>query len=85
MIAIGIFGVVSASVGTLGPILTTSLFGNKEFSQIYSTAALGLAVAGIVALPGYGFVFELTGTYTLVLYTIRRNACCQYSLYHLGV
>ncbi|MEK4403726.1 MFS transporter [Sporosarcina sp. FSL K6-6792] len=70
MIAIGIFGVVSASVGTLGPILTTSLFGNKEFSQIYSTAALGLALAGIVALPGYGFVFELTGTYTLVLYTI---------------
>ncbi len=70
MIAIGIFGIVSASVGTLGPILTTALFGNKEFSQIYSTAAIGLAVAGIVALPGYGFVFDLTGSYTLVLYTI---------------
>lgn len=70
MIAIGIFGIVSASVGTLGPILTTALFGNKEFSQIYSTAAIGLAVAGVVALPGYGFVFDLTGSYTLVLYTI---------------
>jgi len=70
MIAIGIFGIVSASVGTLGPILTTSLFGNKEFSQIYSTAAIALAVAGIVALPGYGFVFDLTGSYTVVLYTI---------------
>ncbi|MBO0588140.1 MFS transporter [Sporosarcina sp. E16_8] len=70
MIAIGFFGIVSASVGTLGPILTTALFGNKEFSQIYATAAIGLAVAGIVALPGYGFVFDLTGSYTLVLYTI---------------
>lgn len=70
IIAIGIFGIVSASVGTLGPILTTALFGNKEFSQIYSTAAIGLAIAGIVALPGYGFVFDLTGSYTLVLYTI---------------
>lgn len=69
-IAIGIFGFVTASIGTLGPLLTTAVFGTKEYSQIFATVALGLAVAGIVALPGYGFVFDLTGSYTLVLYTI---------------
>jgi len=69
-LAIGLFGFVSASIGTLGPLLTSSIFGTKEYSQIYATAALGLAVAGIVALPGYGFVYDLTGSYNAVLYAV---------------
>lgn len=69
-IAMVIFGFVVASIGTLGPLLTAALFGNKEYSQIYANVAIGLAVAGIVALPGYGFIFELTGSYTSVLYAI---------------
>ncbi|MEK4425036.1 MFS transporter [Solibacillus sp. FSL K6-1523] len=69
-IATGLYGFVVASLGTLGPLLTTALFGNKEFSQIYGLAITGLAVAGIVALPAYGFIFEITGSYTYVLYAI---------------
>ncbi|MFJ7736864.1 MFS transporter [Lysinibacillus sp. NPDC097287] len=69
-IATGLYGFVVASLGTLGPLLTTALFGNREFSQIYGLAITGLAVAGIVALPAYGFIFELTGSYSYVLYSI---------------
>lgn len=69
-LAIGIYGFIVASLGTLVPLLTSALFGNKDYAQIYSTAALGLAIAGIVALPGYGYAFQLTGSYTLVLYAI---------------
>ncbi|ATP39841.1 MFS transporter [Solibacillus sp. R5-41] len=69
-IATGLYGFVVASLGTLGPLLTTALFGNKEFSRIYGLAITGLAVAGIVALPAYGYIFELTGSYTYVLYSI---------------
>ncbi|ETT86764.1 MFS transporter [Viridibacillus sp. FSL R5-0477] len=69
-LAIGIYGFVVASLGTLGPLLTTAIFGNKEYGQIYASAVIGLAVAGIVALPGYGYVFQLTGSYTFVLYAI---------------
>jgi len=68
--ATGLYGFVVASLGTLGPLLTTALFGNREFSQIYGLAITGLAVAGIVALPIYGFIFEFTGSYTYVLDTI---------------
>lgn len=68
--AVGLFGVISSSIGTLGPALTSSLFGNKEYSQIYSTATLGLAISSIVALPAYGYVFDFTGSYTPVLYAI---------------
>ncbi|WP_042348049.1 MFS transporter [Bacillus massiliigorillae] len=69
-LAIGIFGFITASIGTLTPLLTTELFGIKEYSQIFATAALGLAIAGIVALPGYGFVYQFTGSYTYVLWSI---------------
>lgn len=70
-LATGLFGfTVSNSVGTLAPALTTSLFGSREYSQIYSTASLGLAIAGIIALPAYGYVFDFTGSYTPVLYVI---------------
>ena len=69
-IAIGLFGFVSSSVGTLGPLLTTSIFGTKEYGAIYGTAALGLALAGITALPAYGFVFDATGSYLYVLYAV---------------
>lgn len=69
-LATGLYGFVVSSLGTLGPLLTTALFGNKEFSRIYGLAITGLAVAGIVALPGYGFIFKITGNYTYVLYAI---------------
>ncbi|RUS47402.1 MFS transporter [Cohnella sp. AR92] len=68
--AVGLFGCISSSIGTLGPALTSSLFGNKEYSQIYSTASMGLAVSSIVALPAYGYVYDFTGSYTSVLYAI---------------
>ena len=69
-IAMVIFGFVVASIGTLGPLLTSALFGNKEYSQIYAIVALGLAVAGIIALPGYGYIYDATGSYTPVLIAI---------------
>lgn len=69
-IAAVILGFMASSIGTLAPTLTTALFGNKEYSQIYATASLGLAVASIVALPVYGYVYDFTGSYTTVLYAI---------------
>lgn len=69
-IAIAIFGFVVSSIGTLGPLLTTALFGNKEYAQIYSSAVIGLAVAGIIALPAYGYIAELTGSYSSILYAV---------------
>jgi len=69
-IAIAIFGFIVASIGTLGPLLTTALFGNKEYGQIYSTAVIGLAIAGMVALPAYGYIAQLTGSYTSILYAV---------------
>jgi len=70
MIAAVIFGFLSSSIGTLGPLLTISLFGNKNYADIYATASVGLAVAGIVALPLYSVIKDLTNSYNIVLIAI---------------
>ncbi|WP_371257550.1 MFS transporter [Sporosarcina sp. D27] len=71
VIATSVYGfTVSNSVGTLAPALTTSLFGSREYAQIYSTASLGLAIAGIVALPAYGYIYDFTKSYTPALYIV---------------
>lgn len=72
MIMLGaiIFGFLSSSIGTLGPLLTISLFGNKSYADIYATASVGLAVAGIIALPLYSLIKDLTNSYTIVLIAI---------------
>lgn len=62
-----VFGFTTATVGTVAPMLTATLFGNREYSQIYATASLGLAVAAVIALPAYGFIYDYTGTYQGVL------------------
>lgn len=65
-----LFGFTSSSIGTLGPALTSTLFGGRDYSQIYSTASIGLALASIVAIPAYGYIFDFTGSYLMVFYII---------------
>jgi len=68
--ALILFAFVTSGIGIIAPSLTSSLFGNKEYSQIYSSVSLGLAIASIVALPAYGYIFQFTGSYSGGLYAI---------------
>lgn len=69
-ISTAVFGFSSAAVGTMAPILTTTIFGKKEYSKIYATVAMGMAFAGVVAMPGYGFIYDVLGSYIPVLWII---------------
>lgn len=69
-LAVALFGVSCAAVGTLGPLLTGAVFGQKEYAKIYASAAMGMALAGIAALPGYGFVYDAAKSYIPVLWGI---------------
>jgi MFS family permease len=70
IIAAVVLGFTTASIGTLAPTLASTLFGSKDYSQIYAMSSLGLAVASIIALPAYGYVYDFTGNYTIVLWII---------------
>ena len=69
-IALFLFGMFTASIGTIAPAMASSLFGSKDYSQIYSSSSIGLALASIVALPAYGFIYDISGSYTLGLIII---------------
>lgn len=69
-IAVGVFGLVSSSIGIIAPSLTTSLFGKKSYSEIYATASMGLAISSIIAMPAYGFVYDAFNSYIPVLYAL---------------
>lgn len=69
-VAVAMFGVVSASITIIGPALVSTLFGKRDYAQVYSNASLGLGISSIVALPVYGFVYDATGSYTPVLWAI---------------
>lgn len=68
--AVGLLGIISSSIGTLGPAIASSLFGNKDYSEIYSTASMGLAISSIVAIPAYGFIYDTFKNYDIALYLI---------------
>ena len=64
-----LYGFSSAAVGTLGPLLTISLFGEKEYSTIYAVVAAGIAFAGMVAPSGFGYAYDMVQSYTPMLWT----------------
>lgn len=70
LLAVFVFGFSSSAVGTLGPLLTVALFGQREYGKIYSRAAMGTALAGTAALPGYGFIYDRVNNYIPVLWAI---------------
>src|SRR5699024_4641265 len=70
VITVMMCGFLISTSGTSGPAMTSSLFGGRDYSQIYSTASVGMAIAGIIALPAYGYIFDFTGSYTVALYAI---------------
>ena len=70
VISLTLFGFVTSSIGTIAPTMASDLFGSRDYSQIYSTASMGLAVASIIALPAYGYIFDFTGSYVSALYVI---------------
>ena len=69
-LAVALFGLISASIGIVAPALVTALFGKRDYSQVYSTASMGLAISSIVAIPAYGFAYDLTKSYVPVLWAI---------------
>lgn len=74
----------SNAINTLAPSLVSSIFGYRNYSQIYSTVSLGLAVASIIALPAYGYVFDFVGSYKPVLGAIIVMMAVNFALVMLA-
>ena len=69
-VAILIYGFSAASYNALLPLMTNTIFGNLEYSRIWSCIMAVGSVAGAVAIPLYGTVYDHTGAYTIVFFAL---------------
>ncbi len=69
-IASFLHGFASAGIMVLAPILTLSFYGNKEYEKIFSKISMGAPIASILLIPFYGFIYDYTHSYFLVLLII---------------
>lgn len=60
-------GVAISSISILVPFLTRLFYGSGDYARIFSKISLGAPLASILLIPGYGYIYDLTGSYFWVL------------------
>ncbi|WP_238483698.1 MFS transporter [Anaerosporobacter faecicola] len=60
-------GLVAAGTVVIGPILTLEFYGEKDYEKILSKVFMGAPLAAIVLVPAYGYIYDFTNSYRLVL------------------
>lgn len=63
-------GLVTPSVMVMAPILTMSFFGKSDYEKIYAKVSTGVPLASIFLIPIYGFIYDVTGNYLIVLFIL---------------
>jgi MFS family permease len=58
-----ILGFCTSSGGSQPAMLASRLFGQKDYPGIFSKLTIAMSVSGLIAMPFYGFMFDLTGSY----------------------
>lgn len=66
--AVMLFGLATGAEFDLIPYMVTRYFGLKRYSQIYALQWVGWTATAGVAPAVFGYTFDLTGSYQLVLY-----------------
>jgi len=60
-----LLSIASSGVTVLGPIITASLFGRKDFSRIFSLVSMFSFLGIAVSAPGLGFIYDMTDSYNM--------------------
>ncbi len=63
-------GLVTPSVMVTAPILTRAFFGMTDYEKIYAKVSTGVPLASIFLIPIYGFIYDMTGNYRIVLFVL---------------
>ena len=66
---IALIGLAMGAEFDLAPYLVTRYFGMKSYSQIYAFQWTGFTIASGVAPLVYGHLYDVTGNYSIALYT----------------
>lgn len=63
-------GVAVPSVTVISPILTMAFFGRGNYEKIYAKVSMGAPLSSIFLVPIYGFIYDATQSYLLVLFIL---------------
>ncbi len=61
-------GLVSSGIMVLAPILTLKFYGQTDYEKIFAKVSMGAPIASIILIPVYGFIYDMTRSYQVVLY-----------------
>lgn len=56
-----LFGWAYAGVSVQTPLLVRSVFGNKNYAQIYGNVSMAIAIGGAIAAGGWGLLSDVAG------------------------
>lgn len=62
-----VYGVMNVGATVLMPSLTLRFFGQQDYEKIYAKVSMGAPLAAILLMPAYGFLYDATGSYGMVL------------------
>lgn len=62
-----LYGAMVSGIAALSPALTLAFFGKTDYEKIYAKVSTGAPLAAILLMPAYGFLYDATGSYILVL------------------
>lgn len=61
------YGIAIALVTLQPPLLVREIFGSKDYTSIFSLVLMSFTLSSAISVPLYGFIYDLTGTYSLAL------------------
>lgn len=65
MVAVALAGGALAVYSVLPPLMTSAIFGQKDYNKYWAYIMSAGCISGAIATPTYGTIFDKTGSYTL--------------------
>ena len=74
--ALAFLAMGAGSQGTLMPIVVRTLFGNQNYTSIWSVVVTCSSIASFLASPSWGMVYDVTGSYRPALMVMPLLLVC---------
>lgn len=86
MVGAFLFGVVYACTTVQTPLLTRTVFGSRDYTNIYSRISMGGTLGGVIASVFWAFIIDLPNGFSLmfILSIACMVLCCVLGLFALG-
>ena len=81
--AVFFVGIGFSSVSVLLPLFGAHVFGNKEFSRIWSVVLSVVSVASAVAISMYGFIYDITASF-YVVFVMVASVCVLVAVFGMA-